>query len=179
MRRQTLRADHLRFVREAPRGGVLHCFLLDCSASMLAGERLALAKGLLIGLFDRASAARAEAALVCFGGSGADVRFGPAVPRWWNERWLRPVGGGGGTPLAVGVGRAVRLLEDGARRKPAQQRWLWILTDGRTSDEPARPRDVDQIVVVDFEQGAIRLGRCASLADGWGARYVTAEELIG
>ncbi|WP_409371923.1 vWA domain-containing protein, partial [Paraburkholderia sprentiae] len=102
MRGRTLRREHLRFVREMPRGGVLHCFVLDCSGSMLAGQRLALAKGLLTTLFDRASAMRAEAALICFGGAGADVRFGPAVPRWWNERWLAPVGGGGGSPLASG-----------------------------------------------------------------------------
>nr|WP_310134224.1 VWA domain-containing protein [Paraburkholderia terricola] len=179
MRQETLRAEHLRFVREAPRGGVLHCFVLDCSGSMLAGQRLALAKGLLIALFDRASAARAEAALICFGGNGADVRFGPAVPRWWNERWLRPVGGGGGTPLASGVREAARLLERSARRRPAQQRWLWILTDGRSSDQPTRPLDADEIVFVDFEREAIRLGRCEALVDAWDARRFTPEELIG
>ncbi|MDR6408937.1 UNVERIFIED_ORG: magnesium chelatase subunit ChlD-like protein [Burkholderia sp. 1595] len=179
MRQDVLRAEHLRFVREAPRGGVLHCFVLDCSGSMLAGQRLALAKGLLIALFDRASAARAEAALICFGGNGADVRFGPAVPRWWNERWLRPVGGGGGTPLASGVREAARLLERSARRRPAQQRWLWILTDGRSSDQPTRPLDADEIVFVDFEREAIRVGRCETLADAWDARRFTPEELIG
>ena len=102
-RRAALSANDLRFVREMPRKGVLHCFVLDCSGSMLGGARLALAKGLLIALFDRVSAMRADAALICFGGAGADVRFGPAVPRWWNERWLDPIGGGGGTPFAAGV----------------------------------------------------------------------------
>lgn len=179
MRREKLRTEHLRFVPEAPQGGVLHCFVLDCSGSMLAGQRLALAKGLLIALFDRASAARAEAALVCFGGARADLRFGPAVPRWWNERWLRPVGGGGGTPLGSGVQKAAQLLERTARRKPAQQRWLWILTDGRSSDQPMRPLDADEVVFVDFEREAIRLGRCEALADAWGATRVTPEELIG
>lgn len=166
-------------MREAPRGGVLHCFVLDCSGSMLAGRRLALAKGLLIALFDHASAMRAEAALVCFGGTGADVRFGPAVPRWWNERWLSPVGGGGGTPLMAGVRQARQLLERCARRKPAQQRWLWILTDGRTRDTPVRPPDADEVVFVDFEREAIRLGRCELLADMWGARRFTPEQLTG
>jgi magnesium chelatase subunit ChlD-like protein len=178
-RRRALSAEDLRFMRDVPRGGVLHCFVLDCSGSMLAGERLALAKGLLIALFDRASAMRAEAALVCFGGVGADLRFGPAVPRWWNERWLEPVGGGGGTPFAAGVQCATQLLERSARRKPAQQRWVWILTDGRTTDKAARPPHADEIVFVDFEQGTIRLGRCERLATAWGARHLTPEELIG
>jgi magnesium chelatase subunit ChlD-like protein len=178
MRQDTLRTEHLRFVREAPQGGVLHCFVLDCSGSMLGGQRLALAKGLLIALFDRASAARAEAALVCFGGAGADLRFGPAVPRWWNERWLRPVGGGGGTPLASGVRHAAQVLERSARRKPAQQRWLWILTDGRSGDQPVRPLHADEVVFVDFERETVRLGRCRTLADAWGATLLTPEELI-
>ncbi|CAH2807913.1 MAG: ChlD component of cobalt chelatase involved in B12 biosynthesis [uncultured Paraburkholderia sp.] len=177
-RADTLRHEHLRFVREAPRGGVLHCFVLDCSGSMLGGQHLALAKGLLVALFDHASTTRAEAALVCFGGSGADLRFGPAVPRWWNERWLAPLGGGGGSPLASGVERVTRLLENCARRKPAQQRWLWILTDGRSHDEPVRPGFADEVVFVDFEQEAVRLGRCAALAQAWGARRVTPAELV-
>jgi magnesium chelatase subunit ChlD-like protein len=173
-----LRVQHLRFVREASKSGVLHCFVLDCSGSMLAGERLSLAKGLLVALFDRARAERAHAALVCFGGARADLRFGPAVPRWWNERWLRPVGGGGGTPLALGLRRAAQLLERAARGKPAQQRWLWVLSDGRTSDAPVRPAGVDQVVVVDFEVGDVRVGRCQVLAREWGAVWVRAEELV-
>jgi magnesium chelatase subunit ChlD-like protein len=158
---------------------VLHCFLLDCSGSMLAGQRLALAKGLLIALFERASSERSEAALVCFGGTGVDIRFGPAVPRWWNERWLQPLGGGGGTPFAAGVQQVAQLLARAARRKPLQQRWLWVLTDGRSSDLPARPDGADHIVLVDFERGAIRLGRCATVAQAWDAACVTPETLIG
>lgn len=165
-------------MRETPRDGALHCFVLDCSGSMLAGQRLGVAKGLLIALFDRVGAAREDAALICFGGAGADLRFGPAVPRWWNERWLRPIGGGGGTPLAVGIRRAARLLERSARLKPTQQRWLWVLTDGRTRDAPARPDGADEVVFVDFEEG-LRLGRCAALAQAWGARCVVPEQLIG
>jgi magnesium chelatase subunit ChlD-like protein len=178
-RQQRLRAEHLRFMPAATQGGVLHCFLLDCSGSMLAGQQLALAKGLLVALFDRASSARAEAALLCFGGTGVELRFGPAVPRWWNERWLQPVGGGGGTPLAAGLHRAAHLLERAARRKPLQQRWLWVLTDGRSGDLPVRPAGADQIVFVDFERGAIRLGRCEQLAQAWGVIWVTPEALIG
>lgn len=168
----------MRFRREAPKGGVLHCFVLDCSGSMMSGQQLALAKGLLVAMFDQASTARAETALVCFGGARADVRFGPAVPRWWNERWLQPVGGGGGTPLALGVSRAAHVLERAARGKPAQQRWLWLLSDGRSSDLPVRPAFADQVVCVDFERGAVRLGRCEQIARAWHALCCTPEDLI-
>lgn len=178
-RNEPLHADHLRFVQEEARGGVLHCFVLDCSGSMLSGQRLALAKGLLVALFDRLRVARSEAALVCFGGAQADVRFGPAVPRWWNERWLAPIGGGGGTPLMLGVDTASAVLERAASRKPAQQRWLWILSDGRSSGVPSRPATADHVVFVDFEQRErVQIGRCAQLANAWGASHITAHQLI-
>lgn len=145
---------------------------------MLGGGRLARAKGLLVACFDRAAAEREEVALVCFGGGRADVRFGPAVPRWWNERWVHPVGGGGGTPLALGVTTASNLLARARRRKPAQQRVLWVLTDALTRDHPARPPAADRVVVVDCGQGAaMALRRGEQLAETWSAEYVLPEDL--
>ncbi|PTB20038.1 magnesium chelatase [Trinickia symbiotica] len=176
-RQDRLRAEHLRFVREESRTGVLHCFLLDCSASMLGGARLATAKGLLLACFDRAASERAEVALICFGGARADLRFGPAVPRWWNERWLRPIGGGGATPFQLGMNTATRLLERAARNKPGQERVLWVVTDGRSGDCPVKPSAADRVVLVDCENVAPALGRCLQLAREWDAMYVRAEEI--
>jgi magnesium chelatase subunit ChlD-like protein len=54
-----------------------------------------------------------------------------------------------------------------------------VLTDGRSGEVPVRPGEVDQVVFVDFERGAIRLGRCEQLAQAWGAMYLKPEELVG
>jgi magnesium chelatase subunit ChlD-like protein len=177
-RDEALRAEHLRFVHEEARGGMLHCFVLDCSHSMLSGQRLALAKGLLVALFDQARVTRSEVALVCFGGTGAEVRFGPAVPRWWNERWIASIGGGGGTPFLPGIDKAGELLERAARKKRTQQRWLWVLTDGRSSRLPSRPVVADHVVVVDFERERVRLGRCSHLARAWNGECVPVDALL-
>ncbi|CAM2188952.1 magnesium chelatase subunit ChlD-like protein [Paraburkholderia sacchari] len=174
--RSPLHADHLRFVRHESADGTLHCFLLDCSASMLGGGRLARAKGLLLACFDRAAAQREEVSLISFGGGRADVRFGPAVPRWWNERWIQPVGGGGGTPFALGVATAAGLLARAKRRKPSQQRVLWVVSDARTREQPARPPAADRVVVIDCAQGAA--GRGLQLARAWGADYLLPEDLV-
>ncbi|MGV7246950.1 magnesium chelatase, partial [Caballeronia sp. M23-90] len=64
-----------------------------------------------------------------------------------------------------------------ARRKPSQRRILWLLTDGRSAETPARPDSADQIVVVDFESAAVSLGRCAKLAASWHADYRTAADM--
>ncbi len=145
---------------------------------MLDGERLARAKGMLIALFDRAYRERAEIALVCFGGACAEVRRQPDAAHWWNERWVAPIGGGGGTPIALGLASASTVLERAARRRPSQRRWLWVLTDGRTNEQPATPLNADRIVVVDFDEGFARAGKCAELARAWRADHVLASQLI-
>ncbi len=176
-RSMRLDARHLRYRRTQGESAALHCFLLDCSGSMLAGERLARAKGTLVALFDRAYRERATIALVCFGGGRAKVRRQPGAAHWFNERWIAPIGGGGGTPLALGLSSAATVLERAARHSPSQRRWLWVLTDGRTNEKPQAPASADEIVVVDFEEGSIRAGRGQALARDWGARYITADAL--
>ena len=176
-RQMPLRAAHLRFARNESTGGVLHCFVLDCSASMLRNEQLALAKGMLVACFDRAAAAGAEVALICFGGGRADLRFGPAIPRWWNERWVQPIGGGGGTSFSIGVAACAELLEGAKRRNPGQERVLWVLGDGRSREQPLKPRAADRVVIVDCEGGNAPLGRWAQLAREWGADYLRSEDL--
>ncbi|OXI24817.1 vWA domain-containing protein [Burkholderia sp. AU15512] len=172
-----LQHDHLRFRQRAGTPHALHCFVLDCSASMLSHERLALAKGLIVAYFDQAARDRVETALICFGGHGAVRRFGPAVPRWWNARWLEPVEGGGGTPLADGIAAAAQLLARAARLEPDKQRWLWVLSDGRTRETPAKPAAADHVVFVDFDDAAVRIGQGARLAAAWGAQWVTGDAL--
>jgi magnesium chelatase subunit ChlD-like protein len=145
---------------------------------MLARGQLALAKGVLVALFDRARHERLQVALISFGGARAELRFGPAVPRWWNERWLAPIGGGGGTPLTAGIAEAARVLEASARRDPGRARHLWLMSDGRSTQWPARPHHADHVTVVDFEAAAVRLGRCAALAQAWDAQCIDACALL-
>lgn len=144
---------------------------------MAHGEPLALAKGVLARLIERAYQARADVALVCFAGQHAEVRVAPSRARPWNDDWLRPIAGGGGTPLTLGAARADQLLAWQARRRPAKQRRLWLLTDGRSTEMPRRPAWADHIVVVDVERQALPLGRCRQLAQSWGADYQTADSL--
>jgi magnesium chelatase subunit ChlD-like protein len=132
-RDRPLHASHLRYRPAGPGVEVLHCFVLDCSGSMLAADKLARAKRVLLDLFDSAARKRHRVALVCFGGAGAQRRFGPAIPRWWNERWVQPIGGGGGTPLHQGLDEARRVLRDATRSAAGAERWLWLLSDGRSA----------------------------------------------
>nr|WP_255503090.1 VWA domain-containing protein [Cupriavidus sp. UME77] len=175
---QPFAPSHLRWRAQQAHAGVLHCFVLDGSASMLHGRQLALAKGVLLRLLQRAYQARAEVALVCFAAGRAEVRLQPARARPWSEAWIRPIAGGGGTPLSLGMERAGQLLAHAARRRPAQQRWLWLLSDGRSTEQPPRPDWADAVMVVDFERQAVALGRCRQLALGWEGEYLVADALM-
>jgi magnesium chelatase subunit ChlD-like protein len=164
-----LRAEHLRHRPQEARSGALHCFLLDCSASMRNDGNLARAKGLLLALMQEAYERRDHVALLCFAGEVVELRLPPRRASAWNDGWIAPIAAGGGTPLTLGVQRAGQLLA----KSETRQRWFWLLTDGRSSESPARPETADVACVVDFEAARVPLHRARQLAAQWDARYLT------
>ncbi|RYX97627.1 MAG: VWA domain-containing protein [Comamonadaceae bacterium] len=166
-RGDVLQVRHVRRRAVQPANGALHCFLLDCSASMRTSGALAQAKGLLLNLMDEAYRHRDRVALLCFAGGSVEMRLSPRRAAVWNEDWLAPIGGGGGTPLALGVTAAGELL----RRQKAGRRSLWLLTDGRTRENPPAPVSADELHVLDFESSRFPFARAAQLAADWGASY--------
>jgi magnesium chelatase subunit ChlD-like protein len=181
--RAPLARHHLRARRTRPMPVRSYFFLLDCSASMIDQRALARAKGLLLVWLRAVRRQTEQAALICYGGAQADVRFGPAIPSGWNERWIDPIGGGGGTPLALGVQLASQLAvgQMGVRKRDTTlvdtQKILLVLTDGRTREAPPRPEGFRHIVIVDFESQIPALHRCALLAEQWGAQYLHVTDL--
>ena len=172
---EPLAFEHLRWKPESRAFPVLHCLLIDCSQSMLAGAGLSRAKGLLLQLIQMAYEQRAEVALVSFSGAAARVLLPPTLARPATsthvEQWLQPIRGAGATPFARGVTAASNLLMRAAHGRPQQTRWLWLLTDGRTLEAPSRPDAADNVVIVDCDQRRIRLSQCRALARAWQAEY--------
>ncbi|WP_240933240.1 magnesium chelatase [Diaphorobacter sp. HDW4B] len=138
---------------------------------MVTGGGLARAKGVLLDLFREAYQQREHVALICFGGEGVQLRLAPCKASAWSDDWVEPIGGGGGTPLAQALENASNLLA--AHGGPAMQGWLWLLTDARTREVPPKPSHADEIRVLDFESGVVRLGRVSSLAKDWGVDCLT------
>lgn len=177
-----LMREHLRFKTKSAHGGVLHCFLLDCSGSMLAANQLALAQGALQHLQQRAYQQRAKIALISFAGDNAIVRVPPMTARPFNalriEQWPNTIEGGGGTPFTRGIAVADAMLAAYKHRNPSQQCWLWLFSDGRTHEMPQRPAHADTIQIIDCERKIIALNRCRSLANYWQADYRTLENIL-
>ena len=92
---------------------------------------------------------------------------------------LHDLATGGATPLAAGLRRSLELVD----RHAADHPLLVVLTDGRATGAPdaledamavaatVRRRGVDA-VVVDCEDGPVRLGLAATLADALGAELL-------
>ncbi|GGK07284.1 vWA domain-containing protein [Pseudomonas matsuisoli] len=157
--------------------GVLHCVVLDCSGSMLKRRSLSLAKGLLTRWSARIYRERGELMVIGFSGSRAHVLRHPGKAIAFNERWIRPIEGGGASPATSGMALAERILASVKRKTPGKATFLWFLSDGRFDPLPECPRYADTIGLVDFESASVPLGRMSRLAMQWSASYQRAEDM--
>lgn len=180
-----LQAEDLRRVRRGGRGATRVLFAVDASGSMAAGKRLSLAKAAVFGLLTGSYQQRDEVALLAFRGEGAELLLPFTRDVAQAERCLREVPTGGRTPLSDALRQAVALagVEDSLL--------LVLFTDGRANVAAAggdpwtealetaellRPR-LAAALVVDCENGPVRLGRAQLLADKLGARCLGLAEL--
>lgn len=168
---QRLSASHLRHRPQTARSASLHLIALDASGSMRAGGRLARAKGYAAHLIEQAARAGDEVGLLCFGGHGVELLLAPGPARAAGSARVRHVGGGGGTPLVACLKEAERLLKRALKQRGGGATLLWLLTDGRTLEQPAAPPAAHHIVVVDFDDPLRPLGRCAIWAEHWQAEH--------
>ena len=168
-------------LRRGPASAVspcLHRIALDTSGSMRQGGRLAWAKGYAARLIEQAARAGDAVALLSFGGQGVELLLPPGPARTAGTARVRPLGGGGGTPLAAGLAEADRLLRMARRQRGAgAPSCLWLLTDGRTLEQPAAPTAASHIVVVDFDDPQRPVGRCTAWAARWQAEHRMPEAL--
>ncbi len=177
--------DDVRLTRFKQRSGTLTIFAVDASGSA-AMHRLGEAKGAVELLLADCYVRRDRVALVAFRGTSAEVLLPPTGALVMAKRRLAALPGGGATPLAAGLWRALLLAEEA--RRAGQMPFLVVLSDGRANiardGQPGRARaDADAMamarqarargvpaVVVDT---ATRPGAAArALADAMGARYM-------
>jgi magnesium chelatase subunit D len=154
------------------------CLIVDTSGSMAAQRRLARVKGALEAALRRAYARRDLVAVVAFSGEGGRTLVKPGTPLEQAAAAARELPAGGRTPLAAGIAHAAQLLEDLERGHLAGRAKIAVLlTDGRAADPEGRARAAlarvvaaaDRTVVVDLEEGRVRLGLAQALANAAGA----------
>jgi len=186
------RADLRQAVREA-RTANLVVLCVDASGSMGAARRMEAAKGAAVSLLLDAYQRRDRVALVTFAGDEARVVLRPTGSVEVARARLADLPTGGRTPLAAGLRAALDVARSGRHRDPDRRPVIVVVTDGRaTSGGPApaaggpsagNPVDAAraaaaaiaaagiEALVVDAEDGDVRLGLARDLADAMGAHY--------
>ena len=175
-----LEPQDLRTDERSERAPRLIVLCVDLSGSMGAPQRAGAATGAVLGLLDDAYQRRHRVAMVGFGGDDARLLLAPTSSVEVARNRLRDLTTGGATPLAAGIRAALDVI---ARDEHPDRALLVLLTDGRATGSPdavdqaleaaaaARHRGIHALVL-DCEDGAVRLGLAGSLATALGARVL-------
>ncbi len=176
----------LRVKIRRARTGNLILFVVDASGSMGARKRMVAVKGAVLSLLLDAYQKRDRVGLITFRGQGAKMLVSPTNSVELAERHLRQLPTGGRTPLAAGLQLAGQVLTTHLQRDAALAPLLVLVTDGRANvGQPnllhyaATTVSKKQIaaLVLDSEQGYVRLGKARELAGWLGAEYLLLDEL--
>jgi magnesium chelatase subunit D len=177
------RAD-LRERRREGRESNLVLFLVDASGSMAARHRMEAVKGAVLSLLLDAYQRRDKVGLICFRGAGAQLLLPPTSSVDAAARRLGTMPTGGQTPLTAGLTEAHATLRRERLRDPERRPLLVVVTDGRHTaggDPQAAAlrlrRDGIASVVVDCENGPVRLGLSRALAEALGAEYLSLDKV--
>jgi magnesium chelatase subunit D len=179
LRREDLRKN----VREG-REGNLVLFVVDASGSMAARKRMSAVKGAVLSLLTDAYQRRDKVGLVSFRGESARVLLPPTSGVELAASRLAELPTGGRTPLAAGLEQAAEVIQRERAREEERRPLAVVLTDGRATAGPD-PRGAAaglrrlgiSSVVVDTEEGYVRLGMARVLAEALGARCLRLEDL--
>ncbi|MBT0568398.1 VWA domain-containing protein [Williamsia sp. CHRR-6] len=191
----TVEPDDLRGAIRVGREGNLVVFAVDLSGSMTARQRLDAVSGACSALLRDSYQRRDRVAVVVLKGTGAHLVVPPTRSVTAALRGLTGIATGGRTPLAEGIIEAAAVIQRARHTDPRRRSLMVVITDGRATSGPgAVPRAMaaaDRIrrlgvhsVVVDCEQGVVRLGLAARLAGHLGARHldvgdVTTDAVVG
>nr|WP_028985025.1 putative cobaltochelatase [Sporichthya polymorpha] len=189
-----LRPGDLREAVREGREGNLVLFCVDASGSMGARTRMGAVKAAVLSLLLDAYQRRDKVGLVTFRGADATLDLPPTSSVEAGAARLRNLPTGGRTPLAAGLAEARHVLAVERLRDPARRPLLVLVTDGRATAAPGTPGDplalahraaaalaADGVaaVVVDCEDGPVRLGLAGGIATLLNAPLLRLHELEG
>jgi magnesium chelatase subunit D len=180
----TVTPGDLRVSLRRGRESNLIVLLLDTSGSMAARRRSAAVSTAALSLLDDAYRRRDKVALLTFRGDGATVVVPPTSSVELAARRLRDLPVGGPTPLAAGLEAVRQLVRRERWRDPARRPIVVVITDARATGGRAAVAEANRSaaalartgatsIVVDAEEGPVRLGLAAEIAGHLAAELVT------
>ena len=180
--------DDLRIARREGREANLVLFCVDASGSMAARKRMEQVKTAILSLLLDAYQRRDKVGLVTFRADAGEVALPPTHSVDIAAKRLTDLPAGGRTPLAEGLLAAAEVLRVEKVRDPRRRPLLIVVTDGRATHGPDavdRSRQAAQwiaeqgvsVVVVDCEQGPMRMGLAGRLAVAMQATHLPLAEV--
>jgi magnesium chelatase subunit D len=180
-------ADLRRSLRSGREANLL-VVVLDTSGSMAARRRTEAVTTAVLSLLTDAYRRRDRVALLTMGGRGVTTVLAPTGSVDVAVRRLSDLPVGGRTPLAEGIEAARMLTRREARRDPSRRPLVVLITDGRATAGPdalrrarnaahALAQDRVASIVIDAEDGNVRLGLAALLAQDLHADHIPLPEL--
>ncbi len=145
--------------------------LLDTSGSLVARGALASAKGVVADLCRQAYLQRQPLELIGFGSDKIVTVQAARKPPRDIVPLLDSIGAGGGTPLRNALLYVANRLKQLSRQSPTEARRLFIFTDARSRDNLHGIAVGCDVMVIDTEQSAVRIGRARALAEKLNAGY--------
>ncbi|HUX12143.1 MAG TPA: VWA domain-containing protein [Spirochaetia bacterium] len=125
-----LRREDLRYYRYKRDPGDLVILLVDASDSMATGAQLAAAKLAAVRILTRRTRSQSRVALLAFRDRGARILMPPTAASVLAARPLARLSGGGATPLAAALLKAIHVMDCEGRRAPFRRGFIVLLSDG-------------------------------------------------
>ncbi|QNM05706.1 VWA domain-containing protein [Qiania dongpingensis] len=179
-------------IRLKVRSGKTGCYLLfavDASASMGANERMAAVKGIVLSLLQNSYEKRDKIAMLIFQDREARLllEFTNSVDLAASR--LMELRTKGKTPLAEGIRLSYEILKGVLAKEKTVFPVLMLITDGRATAGEKAPyeeavcqaerfaSEAIRSIVIDTEQGYVRLGLAEQLADAMNGYRIPLEKL--
>jgi len=188
-----LRPEDIREKIRERRIGNFLLFVVDASGSMGARGRMAATKGAIMSLLFDAYQKRDKVAMISFCKGEARLNLPPTSSIEMTARLLAELPVGGRTPLSAALVKSSELLRSQLVRDPTSRPIVLLLTDGRSNvslgdrkpleealllaQKLARDERVQFIVVDTEDQGLVRFGLAAEIAEALNARYFRTNDL--
>lgn len=151
----------------------LHLIVLDTSASVLASQSFAKAKGSVMRIVESAYLRRERLAIVGFGNQRSELLLPARRAPKDISKFLDELTAGGGTPLLQGLADAHVFQTQQLRQYPSLEFKNYLVTDGRVRQLPDSMQLHGHTVLIDVEQSAVKRGKSQTIASLLGAQYLS------
>ncbi len=183
--------DDIREKIREKRTGTTILFVVDASGSMGAKKRMKAVKGAVLSLLTDAYQKRDKVGMVAFRKNSAELLLGITRSVDLAQKKLIELPTGGKTPLGEGLLRGYEILKAAKIKDPDMVPLMVLVSDGRANystnggepmkealDIAAKIKDEGiQALVVDSEEGFIKLELAKDISEVLGAQYYKLEEL--